>query len=52
MPATLDAAQARIVTQGKATGTGGWVCAICNASPNPEWHEIKGKEKARSLLEL
>jgi hypothetical protein len=42
--------QAIIVTQGAAQGKGGWVNGICNASPNAEWHEIKGNVKAREVL--
>ena len=42
--------QARIVTQGAAGGPGGWVCAICNASPNTAWHAIKEGVEARKLL--
>jgi hypothetical protein len=42
--------QARIVTQGAAGGPGGWVCAICNASPNTAWRSIKEGVEARKLL--
>ncbi len=36
-------AQAHFLTQGKAgSGKGGWVCAICNASPNDDYRAIKG----------
>lgn len=34
--------QAKIVTQGKAGGRGGFVVSVSNASPSREWQEIKG----------
>ncbi len=34
--------QAHFLTQGKAGLRGGWVCAICNASPNEDWRALKG----------
>lgn len=42
--------QALIVTQGAATGAGGWVCGIANATPSPEWQTIKLKENPQELL--
>lgn len=33
--------QAKFVTQGKAGGNGGMIIVITNASPNPQWKEIK-----------
>lgn len=44
--------QALIVTQGAATGSGGWVCGIANASPSSEWQEIKAGASAREMLGL
>jgi hypothetical protein len=35
-------AQSHFLTQGKASRSGGWVCAICNASENDDWRAIKG----------
>lgn len=44
--------QALIVTQGSATGKGGWVCGIANASANKGWDEIKEGANAREMLGL
>ena len=45
-------AQACLLTMGKGDGSGGWVNLICNASPNPDYHSVKGGVKAREVLGL
>lgn len=52
-------AQAKIVTMGQAGKGGGWINGICNSSPNPDWHKIKGADEkgvggasARKLIGL
>lgn len=43
-------AQALLVTQGSSKGLGGWINGIANASPNADWHNIKGKINGRQFL--
>jgi len=42
--------QAAFITQGSAGGKNGFMCAITNSDPDPNWREIKDFLNARDLL--